>query len=55
MTPLYDKTSKWSILEYSKLLLGKTLEAAIAPTQLNERRGKGQLGQLVEEYFFGSI
>ena len=53
MTHLYDKTSKWSILEYSKLLLGRCLEEAIAPTEISERRGKGQLGQLVEEYFFG--
>lgn len=27
----YDRTNKWSILEYSKQLLGKTLEDAIAP------------------------
>ena len=53
MTQLYDRTSKWSILEYSKKLLGKTLEEAIAPTQIEELRGKGKLGQLVEKYFFG--
>ena len=40
-------------MEYSKLLLGRCLEEAIAPTEISERRGKGQLGQLVEEYFFG--
>ena len=49
----YDRTSKWSILEYSKLLLGKTLEEAIAPNVIEARKGKGRLGQLVEEYFFG--
>ena len=49
----YDRTNKWSILEYSKKLLGKTLEEAIAPTQIEELKGKGRLGQLVEKYFFG--
>ena len=50
----YDKTSKWSILEYSKRLLNKTLEEAIVPNQIEEEfRGKGRLGQLVEKYFFG--
>ena len=49
----YDKTDKWSILEYSKQLLGKTLEQAVFPRVIQARRGKGRLGQLVEEYFFG--
>ncbi len=49
----YDRTDKYSILEYSKQLLGKTLEQAIAPDVIEARRGKGRLGQLVEEYFFG--
>lgn len=49
----YDKTDKWSILEYSKKLLGKTLEEAVAPVIIDPMRGKGQLGQLVELYFFG--
>ena len=49
----YDRTDKWSILEYSKKLLGKTLEQAIAPDVIEARKGKGRLGQLVEEYFFG--
>ena len=49
----YNKTDKWSILEYSKQLLGKTLEQAIYPDVIKDRRGKGRLGQLVEEYFFG--
>lgn len=49
----YDKTDKWSILEYSKQLLGKTLEEAVAPVIIDPMRGKGQLGQLVELYFFG--
>jgi DNA mismatch repair protein MutH len=50
----YDKASKWSILEYSKRLLNKTLEEAIIPDQIEDQfRGKGRLGQLVEKYFFG--
>ena len=53
MTHPYDRTNKWSILEYSKKLLGKTLEEVIAPTQIEEFKGKGRLGQLVEKYFFG--
>ena len=53
MTQPYDRSDQWSILEYSKRLLGKTLEEAIAPTQIEELRGKGKLGQLIEKYFFG--
>ena len=49
----YDRTDKWSILAYSTQLLGKTLEQAIAPDVIETRKGKGRLGQLVEEYFFG--
>lgn len=49
----YDRTDKWSILEYSKQLLGKSLEEVVAPVVIDPRRGKGQLGQLVEVYFFG--
>lgn len=53
MTLPYDKTSKWSILEYSKQLLGKTLEEAVAPQVIQEKNyGKGSLGQLVQKYFF---
>lgn len=53
MTTSYDRTNKQSILEYSKKLLGKTLEEAIHPMQIEELKGKGRLGQLVEKYFFG--
>lgn len=49
----YDKTNKWSILEFSKKLLGKTLEEAVSPDIINPMLGKGQLGKLVEKYFFG--
>ena len=47
----YDKASAFSIFEYSKELLGKTLRDFVwegyAP-----RKGKGGLGQMVENIFF---
>ena len=49
----YNKADKFSILEFSKQLLNKTLEEAVAPDVIDPKRGKGQLGQLVEVYFFG--
>lgn len=49
----YDKTDKWSILDFSKKLLGRSLEEAVSPDVIDPMRGKGQLGQLVEVYFFG--
>ena len=54
MTGKYNRADKLSILEYSKQLLHKTLEEAIAPDRIDEKfQGKGSLGQLVEKYFFG--
>ncbi len=51
---LYDKSNKFSILEYSKNLLGKTLAEAIYPDTIYEGySGKGRLGQMVEKYYFG--
>lgn len=47
----YDKTSATSIFNYSKRLLGHCLRD-YAP-HATERPGKGGLGQLVEELFFG--
>ena len=49
----YDRKDKWSILEYIKKILGKSLELAVSPVEIKVRLGKGRLGQLVEEYFFG--
>lgn len=49
----YDKTNAFSILEYSKALLGKSLEEVVGTGVIDPKRGKGQLGQLVELYFFG--
>lgn len=51
--PLYDKADKYSIFEYSKGLLGKCLEEAIYPTEISKINGKGKLGQMVEQYYFG--
>ncbi len=47
----YDKTSPVSIFDYSKQLLDHCL-SDFAPHAI-ERSGKGGLGQLVEEVFFG--
>lgn len=48
MGEIYDRTDKYSILEFSRKLLGKTLEEAVAPAIIEPRKGKGSLGQLVE-------
>ena len=50
-TPHYDKQDKFSIFYYSKDLINHCLRD-FAPNA-EERRGKGGLGQLVEELFFG--
>ena len=47
----YDKTSATSIFDYSKQLIDHCLRD-FAPDAV-ERSGKGGLGQLVEELFFG--
>lgn len=49
---LYDKHNPYSIFEYSKALLDKTLREAVGSDSIRNRKGKGQLGQLVEESFF---
>lgn len=49
---LYDKTNPYSIYEYSKKLLGHSLREVVENNALRTRRGKGQLGQLVEELYF---
>lgn len=48
---IYDKTSATSIFDYSKQLIDHCLRD-YAPDAV-ERSGKGGLGQLVEELFFG--
>ena len=49
----YDVTDKHSIWEYSKNLLGKTLEETVGHELAEDNTGKGRLGQMVERYFFG--
>lgn len=49
----YDITDKYSIWEYSKNLLGKTLEETVGRELNEDNTGKGRLGQMVERYFFG--
>lgn len=48
----YDHTSKESILEYGRLLLGKTLKE-LHPDAVEYSTGKGRMGQSVEKYHFG--
>ena len=48
---LYDNQDKASIFEYSKRLVNHCLRD-FAP-DAEERGGKGGLGQLVEDLFFG--
>lgn len=49
----YDITDKYSIWDYSKKLLGRTLEEATGFKMESYNKGKGRLGQMVEYYFFG--
>lgn len=55
----YDPTSAYSIFEYSKGLLGKSLLQAVTAFSPNitkeqlKMKGKGGLGQLVEKFYYG--
>lgn len=49
----YDVKDKYSIWEYSKRLLNKTLNEAVGGIPAEYNSGKGRLGQMVEKYFFG--
>jgi DNA mismatch repair protein MutH len=50
----YDPASPQSILEYAKQLEGKSLSDVIDMSAVPENvKSKGDLGQLVEKYFFG--
>lgn len=52
----YDKLSVASIVEYARLLIGRTLaEATDKPRHSFEAKGKGGLGNLVEEVFFDLV
>lgn len=48
----YDSTDISSIFEYSKGLLGKSLREFV-PDDYMVRKGKGGLGEMVEEIYFG--
>jgi DNA mismatch repair protein MutH len=49
----YDRTSPLSIFEYSRHLIGQSLHSLIGDEAVNrKRKGKGGLGQMVEELFF---
>ena len=49
----YNPNDKNSVIEYAKLLVGKTLRDIITPDKIEyDYKGKGNFGQLVEEYYF---
>lgn len=48
----YDVTSAKSIHEYSKNLIGKSLQETVGKYSLDVASNKGRLGTLVEDYFF---
>lgn len=48
----YDKTDPRSILKYSANLVHHTLREVVGDDVLVDRKGKGRLGQMVEELFF---
>ena len=48
----YDRSDKRSIYDYSKGLLNKTLRDFLESDEIS-KMGKGKLGQLVEEIYFG--
>ena len=52
----YDKTSIASIFEYSKRLIGHTLNEVVDKSSFKELnlqgQGKGGLGQMIEKYYF---
>lgn len=49
----YDKTSVASIVSFAESLVGKSLSEVVdLPIEVDEARGKGKLGQLLEQYFF---
>lgn len=52
----YDKTSPESIYEHALKLTGKTLEEAVTlPENVVNEKNRGDLGSLVEKYFFKHI
>lgn len=52
-TATYDKTNPESIYNYSRFLIGESLRSLLGDGTVSTRRkGKGGLGQMVEELFF---
>ncbi len=52
----YDKTSPHSIYEYSLKLFGKSLsQVVMLPEGIENTRNRGDLGSLVEKYFFEHV
>lgn len=50
----FDKTDPLSIYDYSRFLIGQSLHSLLGDAVLDHsRKGKGGLGQMVEELFFG--
>lgn len=53
ITDLLDRTSPMSIFNYSRHLIGHSLRSLIGEDVIaRSRKGKGRLGQMVEELFF---
>lgn len=49
----YDRTSVQSIVDYAGKLIGQSLSETVnLPDSVSNSKGKGKLGQLVEEFFF---
>lgn len=52
-TATFDKSSPISIYEYSRFLIGQSLHSLLGDEVIGKsRKGKGGLGQMVEEFFF---
>lgn len=52
-TSTYNPKDPVSIFEYSKFLMGQSLHSLLGDEILSlKRKGKGGLGQMVEELFF---
>lgn len=52
-TATFDKSSPFSIYEFSRFLIGESLHSLLGDEAIEKtRKGKGGLGQMVEELFF---
>ena len=53
MVELYDKSSVQSIYNFAKLITGRTLdEVTTLPVAVENMRNRGDLGKMVEDFFF---